>query len=59
VIVHNAADPSRHIQTADWAVLADRREDLADLQAFNNTPPPSRKAPLWTDDYSNLFEILR
>jgi len=59
VIVHNPSDALRHIQAADWAILADRREDLADLEPFNNASVTSRKAPVWTDDYSDLFEILR
>jgi spermidine synthase len=59
VIVHNPQDAPRHIQAADWAILADRREDLADLEPFNNASATSRKAPVWTDDYSDLFEILR
>jgi SAM-dependent methyltransferase len=59
VIVHNPQDAPRHIQAADWAILADRREDLADLEPFNNAGVSSRKAPVWTDDYSDLFEILR
>jgi SAM-dependent methyltransferase len=59
VIVHNPQDAPRHIQAADWAIVADRREDLADLEPFNNAGVTSRKAPVWTDDYSNLFEILR
>jgi len=59
VIVHNASDALRHIQAADWAILADRREDLADLEPFNNAGLTSRRAPVWTDDYSDLFEILR
>jgi spermidine synthase len=58
VIVHNSADEPRHVQTADWAILANRRDDLADLEPFNNGGS-TRKAPVWTDDYSNLFEILR
>ena len=59
VIVHNSQDAPRHVQAADWAILADRREDLADLEPFNNAGGTSRKAPVWTDDYSDLFEILR
>jgi hypothetical protein len=59
VIVHNPSDAQRHIQAADWAILADRREDLADLEPFNNAGVTSRKAPVWTDDYSDLFDILR
>jgi SAM-dependent methyltransferase len=59
IIVHNSQDVPRHIQAADWAILADRREDLADLEPFSNTSVSPHKAPVWTDDYSNLFEILR
>ena len=59
IIVHNPQDEQRHYQAADWAILADQREDLADLAQFNNVSLSPRKAPVWTDDYSNLFEILR
>jgi SAM-dependent methyltransferase len=59
IIVHNSQDVASHIQAADWAILADRREDLADLEPFRNTSVSPHKAPVWTDDYSNLFEILR
>jgi spermidine synthase len=59
IIVHNPQDVQRHIQAADWAMLAARREDLADVAPFDNAGASPRKAPVWTDDYSNLFEILR
>jgi SAM-dependent methyltransferase len=59
IVVHNSLDVASHIQAADWAILADRREDLADLEPFSNTSVSPHKAPVWTDDYSNLFEILR
>jgi SAM-dependent methyltransferase len=59
IAVHNSQDAQRHIQAADWAILAERREDLAELEPFANGSVSPRKAPVWTDDYSNLFEILR
>lgn len=59
IVVHNPQDPQRHIQAADWAILADRREDIAAIEPFSNSSISSHKAPVWTDDYSNLFEILR
>jgi SAM-dependent methyltransferase len=59
VIIRNPPDEPRHVQAADWAILADRREDLASLEPFNDSSVRPRKAPVWTDDYSNLFEILR
>jgi spermidine synthase len=59
IVVHNPQDPQRHIHAADWAVLAANRDDIATLEPFNNTRLAPHKAPVWTDDYSNLFEILR
>jgi hypothetical protein len=58
IVIHNAGDSSRAAQASDWAVLANREEDLAALQPFASAIPP-RQARVWTDDYSNLFGILR
>lgn len=49
VEVHSAADPQRQILAADWAVVSGAGE------------PGSRRkhTRLWTDDYSNLFGVLK
>jgi spermidine synthase len=48
--IHSPADPQRGIYAADWSLVAD---DL------NQPQTVARKLPLWTDDYSNLFRILK
>ena len=58
IVIHNSGDAERAVQATDWAILANRREDLAAIQPFA-TDKDSRRAAVWTDDYSNLFEILR
>ncbi len=58
IVIHNAGDPDRAVQATDWAILAARREDLAALESFASGQT-SRRISVWTDDYSNLFEILR
>jgi hypothetical protein len=47
--------------SADWVLLANS-PDVFDSPAFRaaaSTPAPEPNAPFWTDDYSNLFQILR
>jgi hypothetical protein len=58
IVIHNSSDADRAVQATDWAILANRREDIAAIEPFASAQPVRRVAP-WTDDYSNLFEILR
>ncbi len=46
--------------SADWVLLTDNKEVLQSpaFRAAASNPAPT-SAPLWTDDYSNLFQILR
>ena len=52
-----AADESFMAYNSDWMVLSQSRDRLTVLQ---QTDPLDESRPpiLWTDDYSNLFEIL-
>lgn len=47
--IFSHARPSEHILDADWAVISGRNDRGYD-------PESSR---LWTDDYSNLFQVLK
>lgn len=53
-IIHSGADPPSGIYAADWSLVADNLDEW-----------PSRPQTLalkltpWTDDYSNLFRILK
>jgi hypothetical protein len=48
--VHSAADPERGIYAADWSLVADN---------LDRPQPVASKLRPWTDDYSNLFRILK
>jgi SAM-dependent methyltransferase len=48
VWMHNAEDRGRAINEADWSLLSD-----------GSPEPVDRRRRPWTDDYSNLFQILK
>lgn len=53
-------DQARYRSTSEWVILAHDAKDLKGLQS----EPASRLAPdrnvrIWTDDYTNIFQILR
>ncbi len=58
LLISNPGNAGRAVQASDWAILANRPEDIAALQAFA-ARQTGRPAAAWTDDYSNLFDILR
>jgi spermidine synthase len=47
--VHNIADPEQRVLAADWAVVS------GEAVAGN----AAKAVRLWTDDYSNLFQVLK
>jgi spermidine synthase len=53
-----AADPEHGYYAATWVVVTANREAMAALPDSPGAPDPQR-APLWTDDYTNLFRVLR
>jgi spermidine synthase len=61
VLVHNSSDPDRHLLMADWAILAEKRETLERLEqpAAPRSTAASRAVRPWTDNYSDLLQILR
>ncbi len=59
LLIHNAPDPTRQVSLADWAVLGDDGADVRELAAFGVQSATPRRARLWTDEYSNLFRVLR
>lgn len=58
VRIHSAANPEDRTNDADWTVISDSTDIVAKLQPFADRNP-YRYGPLWTDEYSNLFQILR
>ena len=51
--IHNAADRERGVYESDWRLVAD------DLQWLGTPQTSAHRVRAWTDDYSNLFRILR
>jgi SAM-dependent methyltransferase len=47
--VRSEADPDQQVLAADWMLVSSR----------NVNETPSRRTKPWTDDYSNLFEVLK
>jgi hypothetical protein len=47
--VRSEADPAQQVLAADWMLVSAR----------NVNETPSRRTQPWTDDYSNLFEVLK
>jgi SAM-dependent methyltransferase len=46
--IHSAADAGQQVLEADWALVGDGGPEIH-----------SKTVRLWTDDYSNLFQVLR
>ena len=42
-----------------WVLLAEKPETLAPLQQFGKEPVDKPDWRMWTDDYHNLFQVLR
>ena len=52
------ANPDAAAFKAVWALLARQPEVLAESVGLDVQEPPRRKPIVWTDDRSNLFEVL-
>ena len=42
-----------------WVLLAEKPETLAPLQQFGKEPAAKPEWRIWSDDYHNLFQVLR
>lgn len=55
-IVQTPGDPARGVFAATWAAVTANRDALA---VFPEQAAQPRRLRVWTDDYSNLFQVLR
>ncbi len=57
--IHQAADPL--VKPSDWILLARNNSVLGRAEVASKLKPlrSRRSVRLWTDDYSNLFQILK
>jgi len=58
LVIHSRGYPEVETLTADWAIVGDSGALPASLRRYA-APSGSRPGPLWTDEYSNLFQIWR
>ena len=54
-----AADKKRGHWASHWVVLGEDDRDLNSFGAFWKRLAPNPAYPVWTDDFSNLFQVLR
>lgn len=59
--VENDADDDNEISASQWVLAVNRPEQLSDKRFAGSFLPIAAKPGLrtWTDDYSNLFQILK
>lgn len=55
--IHNSKETDRSINNASWAIVTANNELARKLQYLSS--PVRRVVPVWSDDYSNLFRILK
>jgi hypothetical protein len=65
VFINNAGDGEGRYNS-DWIILTSNAELLAELDQYAEAEPEKRDPPekpkkplLWTDDFSNLFDVLK
>jgi len=59
-VVDNEDDDDRGVFAATWVLVVAPPGDFDnDVRASSNPVPRARRVRLWTDDYSNLFQILK
>jgi len=58
VRIHSDPDPAQRTEPADWAIVAENRDDLRTLRAYAQSPSP-RRVRAWTDEYSSLLQLWK
>jgi len=58
VVYQSCADPASASKDAVWALVARNPSVLFDELGLESNSGPSKSPVLWTDDRSNLFEVL-
>jgi SAM-dependent methyltransferase len=57
LLIHSAPDPLHAVYEADWGLLAEA--PLGNSRLPKGLQLAAREIPAWTDQYSNLFQILK
>jgi spermidine synthase len=57
VRIHSPADPKQQTFAADWVIVSDGAT-TEKLKSYAD-PAQLKRGPVWTDEYSNLFQVWR
>jgi hypothetical protein len=59
-LVHSGPDETRHISAADWAIVGDLAfTPKGQSVLIGQSTPARRSTKVWTDGYSNLFQVWK
>jgi len=58
VHIRSTGDPREHTFSAVWDIVSGRSATIETLRKYAGPAQP-RPGPLWTDEYSNLFQVWR
>jgi hypothetical protein len=59
VHIRDGQNVQRGIQYSDWVLMTNNRTFLAHPDVASRSIRMPRPGPLWTDDFSSLFEVLK
>ena len=52
-------DSDRNVSSASWMILTNNEEFLENKRLGRDRRKTPLRGPLWTDDFSSLFEVIR
>ena len=59
ILIKNPGDDDYGIESSTWALMTDSSLFLSQADVLENAQELPAPGPLWTDDYSSTFEILK
>ncbi|MGE5325542.1 MAG: fused MFS/spermidine synthase, partial [Deltaproteobacteria bacterium] len=61
IYVQNEPDPELYIYKSEWMLVSGWNDFFkrADIRAASTPHPSNDRMPLWTDDYSSVFGIMK
>lgn len=59
VYIRSEEDDEREVSTAHWVLLSNNRAFFDNNAVFKDAKPMPATGPLWTDNFSSIFEVLK
>ena len=58
IYIENYADDDRSVESSDWILLTNNQAFLDTVAMYEDEEPMPPPGPLWTDDFSSVYEII-